>query len=75
MNEFGEHDHIIDFVVELQDRVERLERALSHTINTTSARMAELEERIATLAGGGQRSHGEGKSMQSRPSKGNDESL
>ncbi len=72
MDGFGEHDHIIDAVAELQDRVEQLEGALAGLRDTTSARIAELEDRVAALEGGGA---GSGRERAGRPSRGNSDSL
>jgi hypothetical protein len=48
---FGGHDHIIDAIVGLQDRLERLKNAVQQLFATTLARVAELEERLARIEG------------------------
>jgi hypothetical protein len=49
MNGFGEHDHIIDFIVELRERLKRLEEGVGLLVEVTSERFAEFEERLARL--------------------------
>ena len=65
MNGFGEHDHIIDFVVEPRERLERLEEGVGQLVEVTSEKLAEFEERLSRLeeAHAGRQTRGDNDSL------------
>ncbi|MGB7921678.1 MAG: hypothetical protein WCF57_00405 [Pyrinomonadaceae bacterium] len=49
LDETGRLDHIIDAIVDLQDRQEHLENAFQDLASTLSGRIANLENRVSAL--------------------------